>query len=72
VRVALGAACRAFAQSPDALPAQRDSDWREARAAAQRALDEIAAIPGSSTNPLYRALLTEARELIAAEASSPR
>lgn len=67
--LALGAACRVFAQSPSSSPEGRQSDWREAQAAARRALREISVIPASSCQSLCPAVADEARGLIAASAA---
>jgi len=67
--LALASARRALAQSPSFAPAQRQSDWREARAAAGRAIEEISAIPGGLDDPYYSAPVAQARALIAESAA---
>ena len=63
--VTLGSAYRTFAQSPES-EIQRAADWREARAAAESALTELAAVPNPGQNPMYGWVMRDAREIIAA------
>jgi tetratricopeptide (TPR) repeat protein len=67
--LALAFAHRTFAQSPSSSPELLDSDWREARTAAERAIWEITAIPGSTGASQYTAPLAEARGLISESAA---
>jgi tetratricopeptide (TPR) repeat protein len=71
-RLALAATYRIFAAAPSAQADQRESDWREARAAAERALRDTAANPGSESAAVYAPLLAEAHGLIAESAEHLR
>ena len=62
--VALGSAYRILAQKPGS-ETQRAADWRQARAAAESALTELAAVPKSDQNPLFGGVFKEAREIVA-------
>ena len=68
VWVALGAAYGIFARSSPSSPQQRESDWREARAAAERGVREVSAICSSASDSACSAMLTEAQGLIAGSA----
>jgi tetratricopeptide (TPR) repeat protein len=67
--LALAYTQRSLAQSPSSAPAQRQADWRETRAAAERAIQETSAIPGGLEDSYYSAPVTEARALIAESAA---
>jgi len=60
-----GSVYRVFAEAEKDSPAQSQADWREARAAAERALTEAAAVPGADKNLHYAKTLEDARELVA-------
>ena len=57
--IALGSAYRIFAR------AGHQADWRESRLAAERAMAEIAAIPGAAGSLAYAQVVRDANEVIA-------
>jgi tetratricopeptide (TPR) repeat protein len=61
--LALASAHRIFARSAS-QPGQAESDWREVRTAAERAIQEISAISGLSEDPYFSPSLVDARRLI--------
>jgi len=67
VWLALGAAYRTFAQSPTAKPLERESDWREAQAAARRAIQEVSAISAASCSAQCSVILAEAQGFAAGQ-----